>query len=110
MDALRNGTDLLDSAGLGDAQVDARKGHKQLRFPPQNYARLEEIADRWNDVVQTLALQPEVGEEDSTVEASGGAGIFGGVFFALVSSLREALRCCMGPLPRVDGTKNAARI
>ena len=71
MDALRNGTDLLDSAGLGDVHVHARKGQKQLRFPAQNYARLTEIASRWNDVVNTLALQPEVGEEDSTVEASG---------------------------------------
>lgn len=70
MDALRNGTDLLDSAGLGDAHVDARKGQKQLRFPAQNYTSLAEVASRWNDVVQTLALQPEVGEEDSTVEAS----------------------------------------
>lgn len=71
MDALRNGTDLLDSAGLGDAYVDARKGQKQLRFPAQSCARLTEISSRWNDVVQTLALQPEVGEEDSTVQASG---------------------------------------
>lgn len=71
MDALRNGTDLLDSAALGDTHVEARKGRKQLRFPAQNYASLTEIAGRWNDVVQTLALQPEVGEEDSTVEASG---------------------------------------
>lgn len=104
MDALRNGTDLLDSAGLGDAHVDARKGQKQLRFPPQNYARLEEITNRWNDVVQTLALQPEVGEEDSTVEASEETGILGGLL-AFVSRMREALRFEKGLLQENDARK-----
>lgn len=71
MDALRSGADLLDSAGLGDAHVDARKGHKQLKFPAQNCINLREISSRWDDVVQTLELQHEVGEgDDRTLEVS----------------------------------------
>ncbi|MEM7602990.1 MAG: hypothetical protein AAF357_16455, partial [Verrucomicrobiota bacterium] len=71
MDGLKNGTDLLDSAGLGEPRLKARKGQKQLRFPAQNYVSETELSNRWDDVVQTLGLQSEVGgKQDSSLDVS----------------------------------------
>lgn len=104
MDALAHGTDLLESASLDDKEIHSRRGRKQLKFAGRNFIGLQDMQDRWTDVVHTLGLQAEIGDgQDDTVQVgplpSYWKGNLGRCCLSIVRQSVQLVCTCMNSVP-----------